>query len=66
MHQRSPLKKFEEKSDNTVKLCLSIFTCYNVTTRATQIGFNQFKYNLDDFKFEVHDIKHGSSITYDY
>jgi len=23
MHQRSPLKKFEEKSDNTVKLCLS-------------------------------------------
>ena len=23
MHQRSPLKKCEEKSDNTVKLCLS-------------------------------------------
>ena len=69
MHQRLPLKKFEEEnSDNTVKLCLSFLTCYNAITRVNKPSFhttrlNQFKYNVDDSKFEVQDIKPVSSIT---
>jgi len=69
MHQRSPLKKFEEeKSDNTVKLCLSILTYYNAIIQINKPSYHttrldQFKYNLDDSKFEVHDIKPVSSIT---
>ena len=49
------------------KLCLSILTCKNIkrvnkpsyhTTR-----LNTFKYNEDDSKFEVYDIKPVSSTT---
>ena len=49
MHQRSPLKKFEEeKCCNTVKLCLSILTYYNPITRVNKPSYhttrlNQFK-----------------------
>jgi len=54
--------------DNTVKLYLRILTCYNPITRVNKPSyhktrFKQFKYNLDDSKFEVHDIKPVSSIT---
>ena len=64
IHQRLPLKKFEEdKIDSiTVNLCLSILTCYNAITRVNKPSYyttmlNQFKYNQDDSKIEVHDIK---------
>ena len=67
MHQRSPLKKFEEeKCCNTVKLCLSILTCYNTITRVNKPSYHQLDLtssNLDDSKCEVHDIKTVSSIT---
>ena len=54
--------------DNTVKLYLRILTCYNPITRVNKPSyhntrFKQFKYNLDDSKFEVDDIKPVSSIT---
>ena len=64
MHQRSPLKKFEEENcDNTVKLCLSFLTSYNAITRVNKPSYhttrlNQFKYNLDGSKIEVHDLLH--------
>ena len=35
------LKKFEEeKIDNTVKLCLSILTCYNAITRVNKPSYH--------------------------
>ena len=51
MLQRSSLKKFEEKSDNTVKLCLS------------NLKFSLQNTILMTSKFEVYDIKPVSSIT---
>jgi len=45
-----------------------MLTCYNAITSVNNPSYhttrlNQFKYNLDDSKFEVHDIKPVSSIT---
>jgi len=41
MHQRSPLKKFEEKNDNTVNLCLSnlIFRLHNTILMIPNLKF---------------------------
>jgi len=44
-----PLNKFEEeKSDNTVKLCLSNLTCYNAITRVNTPSYHTTRLNLDD------------------
>ena len=37
------LKRFEEKSDNTVKLCLSNLPCYNAITRVNTPSYHTTK-----------------------
>ena len=69
--QRLSLKKFEEDTSVkiTVNLCLSIVTRYSAITIVNKPSYyttrlNQFKYNQDDSKIEVHDITPVSSINY--